>query len=195
MNKEEYYNSPICCKNYEYRYTHKLLQQWKKDNGITEKCVIHHRDDTPELNQYNNIDHYERWGFDENGEFIYGKYVIFLTQSEHNTYHFKGKPNTKLAGENNPMYNVHRKGKDAPFYGHEHSVETRNKMSANHANVSCDKNPFYGKSHSEKTMATLNDYHKLTSDAYKKYQANGGTLKWKAFRHAIKIGELDLNNI
>lgn len=35
----------------------------------------------------------------------------------------------KQSGSNNPMYDVHKYGKDAPFYGHHHSDEARKKIS------------------------------------------------------------------
>ena len=49
--------------------------------------MVHHRDDTEETRKYND-EHYELWGFNEDGTFEYGKYVLFVTQSEHNTIHF-----------------------------------------------------------------------------------------------------------
>ena len=35
----------------------------------------------------------------------------------------------KMKGKNNPMYGVHRCGKEASMYGKKHSLETRKKMS------------------------------------------------------------------
>lgn len=196
MNKKEYYESPICGKNYEYKYVHNLLAEWKCLNGISSrtKCVVHHRDDTDELAHYNNIEHYERWGFDDDGTFEYGKYVIFMTQSAHNTHHFKDKPNPKLAGKNNPMYGTHRSGEQAPMYGKKHSDKTKQKMSYNHTDVSGNKNPFYGKTHSEDAFSRMMNYHKATSEAYHKYREEGGILKWKDFRHAVKVGEISIDS-
>lgn len=46
----------------------------------------HHLFDTPEQIAYNN-EHYELWGFNEDGTFEYGKYIIFVTQEEHSQIH------------------------------------------------------------------------------------------------------------
>jgi hypothetical protein len=194
MNKNEYYTNNICGKNREYIVAHELLKRWKINNGIANhtKCVIHHIDDTEECRNYNEA-HYELWGFNLDGTFEYGKYVVFMTQSEHNTHHFKGKINSKVAGENNGMFGKHRYGEQAPMFGKKHSTETHTKMCINHANVTGENNPFYGKTHSDITINKMLYYHKTTSDAYHRYKDGGGILNWKEFRHAIKIGEIDIS--
>ena len=40
MNKIEYYSANH--RNEYHKYTHKLLNEWKRANGITERCVVHH---------------------------------------------------------------------------------------------------------------------------------------------------------
>jgi hypothetical protein len=45
-----------------------------------------------------------------------------------------------VSGKNNPMFGVHRYGKDAPNYGKYHTKEAKKKMSLNHANVSGENN-------------------------------------------------------
>lgn len=106
MNKQEYYEQHKC--TYEYKQVQKLLHVWKVENNITEICVVHHRDDTEEVRKYNN-EHYERWGFSEDGTFEYGKYVIFMTNKDHGKYHNAGEKNG--------------------FYGKHHSREQRDKWS------------------------------------------------------------------
>ena len=112
---------------------HKLLETWKIENNITECCIVHHHDDNEEVRAYNN-EHYERWGFDDNGDFIEGQYVQFMTKSAHSSHHHKGKrlsEETKakmsnaLKGENNPQYGL--KGENSPNYGKHHSEETKAK--------------------------------------------------------------------
>ena len=44
-----------------------------------------------------------------------------------------------------------------PFYKRRHSIETREKMSKNHADFNGAKNPFYGKKHNEETKKTIID--------------------------------------
>lgn len=194
MNKKEYYQNSNARKRYThlYKYVQSLLKEWKVNNNYVCKCVVHHRDDTEECRKYNE-EHYELWGFNEDGTFEYGKYVIFMTHAEHSSYHHAG--HNRCAGENNPMYGRHRSGINAPMYGKKHSTETREKMILHHANVAGENNPFYGKTHSNEVMSKLMNYHRVTSNAYKTYKNLGGTLSWKEFRHAIKIGEIDINNI
>lgn len=58
MNRKEWAEHHRYSK--ELYILHKKLKQWKLDNDITERCVIHHRDDTPETIEYNEK-YYERW--------------------------------------------------------------------------------------------------------------------------------------
>ena len=89
-------------KEYLYYCTHKLEAPkglWYYRNeavkffNLKKGEVIHHLIDTPEQKKFNN-EHYERWGFDLNGEM---KYAIKMTTKEHDGYHAslrKGKKNT-----------------------------------------------------------------------------------------------------
>ena len=67
----------------------------------------------------------------------------FVKRSD--TYNMKCGGEGFGSGENNPMHNVHRYGKDNPFFNKKHSEETRLRMTLNHADFSGEKNPFYGK--------------------------------------------------
>lgn len=60
----------------------KSLQYNQDPNAV----VIHHLRDTEEQRKYNDT-YYERWGFNEDGSFEYGKYVIFVTSEEHGRIH------------------------------------------------------------------------------------------------------------
>ena len=73
----------------------KMLAEWKAANNIKCRCVVHHRDDTEETRKYNE-EHYELWGFNLDGTFEYGKYVVFMTSAEHNTYHKTGTKKSQL---------------------------------------------------------------------------------------------------
>lgn len=57
-----------------------------KYNSNPEARVIHHLRDTEEQRKYND-EHYEFWGFNQDGTFEYGKYVIFVTKEEHTEIH------------------------------------------------------------------------------------------------------------
>ena len=62
MNYKEW-NSGTVSKDYTYRNQIKrMLKQWKEENNLSCKCVVHHRDDNDEVKQYNE-NHYELWGF------------------------------------------------------------------------------------------------------------------------------------
>lgn len=185
MNKQEWYNNSIQCDRSFHKKVRMMCHKWKQDNGFTCKCVVHHRDDNDEVRSYNET-HYELWGFNEDGTFEYGKYVLFMTQSEHRSHHNLGKQN--------------------PSCVRPYSEEKRKRMSQR---MSGERNPMYGKPRSEhvkqrcrethlgttltaecKKKIALNNktkYIKLLFDAYKQ---NGGQMKWQAFEHALKVGEI-----
>ena len=211
MNKDEYWSLKSPQNTVEYKFICEKLQTWKTINGITKRCVVHHRDDTEECRKYND-EHYELWGFNLDGTFEYGKYVIFMTASEHIKHHHIGKPSvmkgkthtdeakTKIS-ENNARY---WKGKKLSPTHIQHLRE-------NHANVSVENNPFYGKHHSDaakekmsaaKKGRTLSDVTKAKIGAARKeqftaikfmynvYKNNGGVKRWNDFQKALKNGEI-----
>lgn len=151
MNNKEYWST---CKsgNKYYKLVHKLLNQWKHDNNIKSRCCIHHRDDNEECRKYNE-EHYELWGFNEDGTFELGKYVIFMTSADHAKHHNQGCMN--------------------PMYKHEYTEETRQKMSESgkkkifsdehreHLSEACKGtlNGFYGKHHSAETRLKMCKAH------------------------------------
>lgn len=172
MNRQEYINSKISRKNPEYKYVHKLLREWKIANNITENCVTHHRDDTEETRKYNE-EHYELWGFDENGNFIEGKYVVFMTNSEHTSYHHKGMT---------------------------HTEEVRQRLSKSHTGKILSEEHKRKISEGNKGIVRTNvhrDHYRSArqkfSALYTQYKENGGTLKWNDFCHAAKKGDIELN--
>lgn len=194
MNKSEYYTGKNVSRRY-HKQIRKLLEEWKHKNNITGRCVIHHRDDTDETRKYNE-EHYELWGFNLDGTFEYGKYVVFMTQSEHNIHH--------CAGEKNPLYgkspsdetrakiSAARKGIyhsaeakakiSATLKGHQCSDETRAKISAAHK----------GRKLSNEWRAKLSSAGKGKHDLtyvkflYTIYKNNGGNKKWNEFQKYLK---------
>lgn len=137
--------------DHTYDYRSRQIQLSLKYNTNPKATVRHHLMDTPEQIEYNNA-HYELWGFNEDGTFEYGKYIIFVTQEEHGRIH-----SVDLSGENNPMYgkrhttesklkmraartkwwtpdrkakrSLNQSGKNSPRYGKHHTDEAKHKMS------------------------------------------------------------------
>lgn len=205
MNKHEYWKLTNKQSTFEYRRIHELLEQWKITNNISEEsCVVHHRDDTEECRKYNE-EHYERWGFNEDGTFEYGKYVVFMTKAEHNTHHIKGRILSDATKEKLSVINM---GENHPMYGKKHSDITRGKMSNAHKG---EKNPFYGKHLSDEHRAKLSASRKDKKHTdcakekiraaqqarlvglkllYNTYKNNGGDKKWNDFQKALKSGDI-----
>ena len=148
MNKAEYYNN-ITSKNRYYKYTHELLHQWKIENNYHCKCVIHHRDDTEECRKYNE-EHYERWGCNEDGTFEYGKYAIFMTHTDHSSYHNSGDKCSMKRPEVRAKVSATKKGQVSTFKGKHHSEESKQKLRESHL----------GKKASEETRKKLSELHK-----------------------------------
>lgn len=176
MNKHEWSKKHDRLSTVEYKKAHKLLNDWKRQNDITERCAVHHRDDTEETRQYN-AKHYELWGFNEDGTFEYGKYVVFMTQAEHARYHNKGKV---VSEETRIKMSTSKAGSNSPWYGKNLSEATRTKLSIAHL----------GKRHSEETLSKISAAHKGISALYNTYKNNGGILKWREFQKALKNGEI-----
>ena len=85
MNRKEWLE---CSSESKWHWYHKcekirMSLEYNKDPNATHK---HHLFDTPEQIEYNNT-HYEMWGFNLDGTFEYGKYVIFVTPEEHSQIH------------------------------------------------------------------------------------------------------------
>lgn len=207
MNKSEYYNGNDNRNKY-YRHVHKLLKEWKIKNNIPtgKKCIVHHRDDNEEVCIYNN-EHYELWGFNQDGTFEYGKYVVFMLNADHTTYHHAGKlvsDETKLkisqnhadvCGENNPMYGnigritgdknpmkneIVRNKVSKALKGRRFSEETRAKMSASKKGCKL----------SEETKAKMRASRKACDLLWDVYKSNNGILSYKEFRKALKNGDI-----
>lgn len=206
MNRAEWISSGH--HNNEYRqYARNALKQWRAENNITEKCAVHHRDDTEETRKYNS-EHYERWGFNDNGEFIEGQYVIFMTCAEHAAYH-----NKQRSGENSPLYGRKHSTETCQKIseskkGKKHSEETRAKISAS---LQGENNPNYGKKLSDEARTKIStnngrywkgkkfseEHRTKISSAYQgkkvlyaAYKNNGGTLKWNEFQKALSNGAI-----
>lgn len=190
MNRDEWYkNSRTGDRSSSYYKTcHKAYQQWRHQNGYTCKCVVHHRIDTEEARKYNE-EHYERWGCNEDGTFEHGKYVVFMTRSEHSHYHASNKSADHRAKLSEAMVGNKNPAK---------RTEVRAKISKNNAHYWKGKTgegtAYYGRTHScesrAKTSETMKEFLKSVSFIYNVYKEHGGQLKWQAFRTALKTGDI-----
>lgn len=124
-----------------YNKTRKL-QKSLKYNSDPNAVVIHHLRDTEEQRKYNN-EHYELWGYNLDGTFEYGKYIIFVTKEEHREIHKCSEETCEKNRENaillwkNPAI---RSRIISKVTGHTVSQETRKKISiANSGKVFTDE--------------------------------------------------------
>ena len=119
---------------HQYRKSaHQKLREWMATNNITEKCVVHHRDDTEETRKYN-AEHYNKCGFNENDEFIEGQYVVFMTLKDHIKYHHTGAQRSEEICKH---INESLKGN--------HTDKQREALAHLHASQVGVNNPMYGK--------------------------------------------------
>ena len=209
MFNMRYTNTEVVMNNHQYRKSiRKKLKDWKISNNINEKCVAHHRDDTPETRKYN-AEHYERWGHNEDGTFEYGKYVVFMTLSDHIKYHHIGAKRSeetcrRVSEGRKGIYtdkmreayaNRDASGANNPMFGRHHTEESRRKMSENHKG---QIPAFKGQHHTEHAKKTLSEaqhaYQEKMHKLFDAYKALNGTLKYRAFCRAIKSGEISLDN-
>jgi hypothetical protein len=157
MNRKEWlecYNNEIRWHWYHECEEIRKTLKYNPDPNATHK---HHLFNTPEQIEYNNT-HYEMWGFNEDGTFEYGKYIVFVTPEEHSKIHSSSEITRHKMSEN-------RKGKctgeDNPNYGKHLSKETCNKIS-NSRKGKCTGNEhwLYGKQLPDDIKQRISKTHK-----------------------------------
>ena len=205
MNRQEYANSRMAHRNLAYKQARKLLKEWQLEKNITDTCVIHHRDDTEETCAYNE-EHYELWGFNLDGTFEYGKYVIFMTQAEHARYHGIGRVYSKeTRAKISRARKGNYKGDKSSMYGKHHSAEAKAKISAaNKGRQFSDETrakmsaASKGRQLSDETRAKISAISKSNllgvKLLYDTYKSNGGTKKWNDFQKALKTGDITFSD-
>lgn len=182
MNRDEWYkNSRTGDRtNGYYKTCHKAYQQWRRQNGYTCKCVVHHRIDTEEARKYNE-EHYERWGCSEDGTFEHGKYVIFMTNAEHNALHKLGTHHTEIT----------KKKLSKALKGRVVSSETRLKLSKL---TTGSRNPMYTIHWTDSQKSSSSVKHKIIMRGikvlYNVYKDNNGKLSWNDFQKSLKDGSI-----
>lgn len=141
ISKNLYGLKKICCEDIS------LIENYNEAvNDTTQMWDCHHRNEI-ELNKNRQelIDmglYYNRPASE----------LIFLTHSEHTALHMKGhkynlgrRHSEEFKHERSEAY----KGENNPFYGKNHTEESRQKIKDNHADFKGEKHPMYGKHHTE----------------------------------------------
>ena len=100
MNQKEWKKSGKFIGKYEWYNKTRKIQKSLQFNTDKAATVIHHLRDTEEQRKYNDT-YYEFWGFNQDGTFEYGKYVIFVTKEEHTEIHKCSEETRKKMKENN----------------------------------------------------------------------------------------------
>lgn len=86
MNQREWKTSGKFSGKYVWYNKTRKIQKSLQYNSDEKADRIHHLRDTEEQRNYNDT-YYELWGHNLDGSFEYGKYVIFVTEEWHNSYH------------------------------------------------------------------------------------------------------------
>ena len=157
MNQKEWKRLCNNCReslDFTYYNNTRKIQKSLQYNQNSEAKVIHHLRDTEEQRKYND-EHYEYLGFNQDGTFEYGKYVVFVTKEEHIEIHrcseeTRKKRSKALSGEKHPMYGKH------------HTEEAKRKISYS---SSGDKNHNYGKPRDRETCRKISESNKLSMTA------------------------------
>lgn len=168
--------------NYKKQIT-EILNQWKANNNLVGDYIVHHRDDTEECRAYNKA-YYKRWEFNEDGTFEYGKYVIFMTRSEHMKHHRTG---AKLTEEQKRHLSEINTGERHLKYGIKTSEHTRMKLSEGKLG---DKNPMKNEAYRLKMRETRKRNQQGISILYKVYKANKGSADFNTFRRMVSHDDI-----
>ena len=94
----------------------------------------------------------------KNKELIYAWWCMATANGKHTDDAYKLTP--EEYEEIRTMYSKSVTGENNPMFGKIHSVETRRKISENHADVSGENNPNYGKPRSDETKQKLSELRK-----------------------------------
>lgn len=130
MNRKEWLECDIPEIKWYWRSKCEEIRKTLKYNQNPNATHKHHLFDTPEQIAYNN-EHYELWGFNEDGTFEYGKYIIFVTPEEHNKLHSVSELTKQRIRDNMPD----RHSENNPMYGKHWSDEDRLKISESMKNI------------------------------------------------------------
>ena len=94
----------------------------------------------------------------KNKKLVYAWWCMATTNGKHTDDAYK--LTSEEYEEIRIMYSESVTGENNPMFGKTHSIETRRKISENHADVSGENNPNYGKSCSDETKQKLSELRK-----------------------------------
>lgn len=100
MDQKEWKSSQKYEGKYIWYNKAKQIQRSLVYNKDAAAKVIHHLRDTEDQRKYND-EHYEFWGFNQDGSFEYGKYVVFVTNKEHTEIHKHSEETRRKMREHN----------------------------------------------------------------------------------------------
>jgi hypothetical protein len=182
MNQQEWKTSGRFRGKYKWYNKTRELQKSLCYESDTNANIIHHLRDTEEQRKYNDT-HYEYWGFNEDGTYEYGKYVVFWTKERHDAYH-KESDETRLkksnAAKEHWANDDYRNKISNSLIGHVVSDETRAKLSAE----------MHGKRHSDETRMKMSAAHKTGKCATEEYRlkiSKASTNLWKDDKYREKV--------
>lgn len=185
MNRKQW--TEACNKDWNsvdhtFDYKSRLIQKSLKYNPDPNATVRHHLMDTPEQIAYNR-EHYEMWGYNLDGTFEYGKYMIFVTAEEHLKLHAVCEDTRKkisisqkfrLSKKDARFGRLFKKGNIPWNKGKSLADGTKLKISISRkGKCAGEDHPFYGKHHTEETILkiknTVNTY--WSNDENRKQQS------------------------
>lgn len=193
MNQREWKKSYKYKGKYTWRNKAKSIQKSLKYNSNPNATHIHYLRDTEEQRKYND-EHYEMWGFNEDGSFEYGKYVTFATPEEHIEIHKcseetrekmsvslkrtfstdeqKAKRSAQRRSEWDDecryKYSIMFSGENNYNYGKKASYELRKRLSESHKGIKPSKETVLKRRNSLKEYHRLNPHTKETCDKISK---------------------------
>lgn len=194
MNQKEWKTSGKFNGKYKwYNQTRKLQRSlcYESDPNAN---IIHHLRDTEEQRNYNDT-HYEYWGFNEDGTFEYGKYVVFWTKEHHDSYHAESEEtHSKVcAGVQRAYENGLRQKRVEQMTGKgNHQYGKRGPLSTCYGRCG-ELHPMYGKCHTEGSLNKIQGTMNILKNEYHKYKSNGGILKWQQFMKALSLYKKETN--
>lgn len=193
MNQMEWKKSDKYKGKYIWRNKAKFIQRSLQYNPNPDAIIIHHLRDTEEQRNYNDT-YYEYWGFNQDGTFEYGKYVIFVTKEEHIKIHTMSEETrmklseslkatfstdeqklkrslqrkSEWTAERKQEYSKMYSGKNSINYGRKASDETRRILSESHKGIKYSEESRIKRSNSMKEYHRLNPCTKDTRDKISK---------------------------